>query len=366
MKKIWARRIFVLKAAGIGAIAGLIIAFSIPKEYTTTVKMAPEGINATKGGGMADLAALAGFDLSSGSGNNVDGINLMLYPDVVNSTPFMVDLSQIPVQGKKMPAAMSLYDYVDTQLSSPWWKYLLAVPGKIIGWISFAEKEEEANGINPYALTQQQSEVLKKQNERINISVDKKTGVITASATMQDPLVTAAVADSMVNKLQEYILTYRTEKAVRDLAFTRNLFDEAKQKYYDAQRKYAIAGRRQQTHRQTDGTGGTRSFTERTTTGFRRLQPTGPATRNGQNQGARANPLRNDHRTGDRSGEKIEHQQGNHSDRIRISGSLCGDRKNSCQRSFPKKDDAGIIILPDYENSGTNLPEFFIFPGFYF
>ena len=240
-KKIWARRIFVLKAAGIGAIAGLIIAFSIPKEYTTTVKMAPEGINATKGGGMADLAALAGFDLSSGSGNNVDGINLMLYPDVVNSTPFMVDLSQIPVQGKKMPATMSLYDYVDTQLSSPWWKYLLAVPGKIIGWISFAEKEEEANGINPYALTQQQSEVLKKQNERINISVDKKTGVITASATMQDPLVTAAVADSMVNKLQEYILTYRTEKAVRDLAFTRNLFDEAKQKYYDAQRKYAIA-----------------------------------------------------------------------------------------------------------------------------
>ena len=212
MKKIWARRIFVLKAAGIGAIAGLIIAFSIPKEYTTTVKMAPEGINATKGGGMADLAALAGFDLSSGSGNNVDGINLMLYPDVVNSTPFMVDLSQIPVQGKKMPATMSLYDYVDTQLSSPWWKYLLAVPGKIIGWISFAEKEEEANGINPYALTQQQSEVLKKQNERINISVDKKTGVITASATMQDPLVTAAVADSIFNKLQEYILTYRTGK----------------------------------------------------------------------------------------------------------------------------------------------------------
>ena len=148
MKKIWARRIFVLKAAGIGAIAGLIIAFSIPKEYTTTVKMAPEGINATKGGGMADLAALAGFDLSSGSGNNVDGINLMLYPDVVNSTPFMVDLSQIPVQGKKMPATMSLYDYVDTQLSSPWWKYLLAVPGKIIGWISFAEKAEEANEDN--------------------------------------------------------------------------------------------------------------------------------------------------------------------------------------------------------------------------
>ena len=215
MKKIWARRIFVLKAAGIGAIAGLIIAFSIPKEYTTTVKMAPEGINATKGGGMADLAALAGFDLSSGSGNNVDGINLMLYPDVVNSTPFMVDLSQIPVQGKKMPATMSLYDYVDTQLSSPWWKYLLAVPGKIIGWISFAEKEEEANGINPYALTQQQSEVLKKQNERINISVDKKTGVITASATMQDPLVTSPSPETFSTRRNRNITTRSANTRLR-------------------------------------------------------------------------------------------------------------------------------------------------------
>ena len=263
-------------------------------------------------------------------------------PDAVSRRrqqhPFMVDLSQIPVQGKKMPATMSLYDYVDTQLSSPWWKYLLAVPGKIIGWISLRKKEEEANGINPYALTQQQSEVLKKN--RMSGSIfrsTKKRGVITASATMQDPLVTAAVADSMVNKLQEYILTYRTEKPCATSPSPRNPFRRGETEILRRAAQIRDCGRRQQTHRQTDGTGGTRSFTERTTTGFRRLQPTGPATRNGQNQGAGANPLRNDHRTGDHSGEKIEHQQGSHSDRIRISGSLCGDRKNSCQRSFPKK-----------------------------
>ena len=50
-KKIWARRIFVLKAAGIGAIAGLIIAFSIPKEYTTTVKWPPKESTRPKAGG---------------------------------------------------------------------------------------------------------------------------------------------------------------------------------------------------------------------------------------------------------------------------------------------------------------------------
>ena len=49
-KKLWNQRIFILKVAGIAAIVGLIVAFSIPKEFTTTVKMAPEGINTTKGG----------------------------------------------------------------------------------------------------------------------------------------------------------------------------------------------------------------------------------------------------------------------------------------------------------------------------
>ena len=48
---------------------------------------------------MAGLAALAGFDLSGAGG--VDGINLMLYPDVVQSTPFIVELGQIPVQPKR-------------------------------------------------------------------------------------------------------------------------------------------------------------------------------------------------------------------------------------------------------------------------
>ncbi len=240
-KKLWTQRVFILKVAAIAAIVGLIVAFSIPKEFTTTVKMAPEGINTTKGGEMADLAALAGFDLS-GNSNNWEGINLTLYPDVVMSTPFMVELSQIPVKGADMDSTLTLYDYIDTQISSPWWSYIIQFPFRALGWITSLGKEDaEPSGINPYALTKKQSEVLNRIKDRIGISVDKKTGVITASATAQDPIVTATVADSMVNKLQEYIYKYRTEKAIRDLDFTQNMFDEAKQNYHEAQRKWAEA-----------------------------------------------------------------------------------------------------------------------------
>lgn len=41
-KKIWAKRRFIIKYALIGAVAGLVIGFSLPKEYTSSVKMAPE------------------------------------------------------------------------------------------------------------------------------------------------------------------------------------------------------------------------------------------------------------------------------------------------------------------------------------
>lgn len=240
-KKLWDRRIFILKVAAIAAIVGLVVAFSIPKEFTTTVKMAPEGINTTKGGDMADLAALAGFDLG-GNSNNWEGINLTLYPDVVMSTPFMVELSQIPVKGSDMDSTLTLYDYIDTQISSPWWGYVIRFPFQVLGWITSLGKEDTVpSEINPYALTKKQAEILNRLKDRIGIAVDKKTGVITATATAQDPVVTATIADSLVNKLQEYIYKYRTEKAVRDLDFTQNLFDEAKLNYHEAQRKWAEA-----------------------------------------------------------------------------------------------------------------------------
>lgn len=172
-KKIWAKRRFIIKYALIGAVAGLVIGFSLPKEYTSSVKMAPEEGKSNKTSNMAGLAALAGFDLSGAGG--VDGINLMLYPDVVQSTPFIVELSQIPVQPKKS-GKLSLYDYIGTELSSPWWGYIISAPAKVIGWMMSIGQEKEAvgSGINPKALTREQAQVLEGLSKRINISVDKR------------------------------------------------------------------------------------------------------------------------------------------------------------------------------------------------
>lgn len=56
---------------------------------------------------------------------------------------------------------------------------------------------------------------------------------------MQDPRVAAIVADSVVRKLQDYIVNYRTSKAKEDCYYLEKLFKERKQEYYVAQKEYA-------------------------------------------------------------------------------------------------------------------------------
>ena len=41
-QKVWADRKLIFKACGIAVVVALVVAFSIPKEYSTTVTLAPE------------------------------------------------------------------------------------------------------------------------------------------------------------------------------------------------------------------------------------------------------------------------------------------------------------------------------------
>ena len=82
-KRLWGERKFIFKCCGIAVVVGLVVAFSIPKEYSTTVKLAPETSDPSKKmGNLGGLAAMAGINLNSTSG--ADAISPDLYPDVVS------------------------------------------------------------------------------------------------------------------------------------------------------------------------------------------------------------------------------------------------------------------------------------------
>lgn len=237
--KVWAERRWILKCCGYAVIVGLVIAFSIPKEYTATATIAPELSDGKSGGGLSSLAAMAGFNINTSSG--ADAIYPDLYPDIVSSTPFVTGLFDVPVQDIDREINTTLYDYMSEHQRSAWWSYIISAPFKALGWtISlFKEAKEEGGKFDPFQLTKEQADIAKALSDRIVVSVDKKTGVTTISVTMQDPRISACLTDTVVSRLQSYIIDYRTNKARKDFQFQEKLFERKKKEYEHAQENYA-------------------------------------------------------------------------------------------------------------------------------
>ena len=240
-QKLWQGRRMIVRWCIAGALAGLVIGFSIPKEYTVTVKLAPEIQGGkTSLGGLGSLASIAGINM--GNMNSADAVSPDLYPDIVQSVPFMTELFGVEVADAKDRKTMPLYDYVYEELRGPWWGAVLAAPFKALGWFAGlfrAEEPEDEGPTDPFRLTKEENEVVRSLQERISTSVDKKTQVVSLSVTMQDPLIAATLTDTVMLNLQNHITQYRTDKARHDLEFTQRLFDEAQGKYYEAQQRYA-------------------------------------------------------------------------------------------------------------------------------
>lgn len=251
VRKLWKKRNFLIKCFLVAVFIGLVIAFSIPKAYTTTVTLTPEMSNSSKKmGGLEGLVAMAGVDLNSPTA--MDAISPTLYPDVVKSTPFLLELFSVMVKSRKGALDTSLYEYLNNYQKVAWWSYIVSAPLKGLGWVlnlfteeepSFFTEEEKSGGdVGPFHLTKEQENVVKALQENISVSVDKVTFVISVSTRMQDPLVSAQIANVVVDNLQKYIITYRTQKARQDLVFTQKVYTEARDAYYKAQKAYAAFG----------------------------------------------------------------------------------------------------------------------------
>ena len=241
LRKIIGIRKKIYKAAGIGLIIGVIVAISIPKKYTVEVTLSPE-MGSSKAGGLSGLAAsFLGSGVSMGDGT--DALNASISADIVSSTPFLLELSAIEIPITKNEV-MTLNIYLDEE-TSPWWSYIIGLPGIVIGGVKslFIEEDEDINfdktSQSVIELSKKEMEKIETLKEKITASVDKKTSMTSVTATFQDSKVAAVVADSVVKKLQEYIIDYRTSKSKEDCRYLEKLFKERQQEYYAAQKKYA-------------------------------------------------------------------------------------------------------------------------------
>ena len=235
--RLWDNRRKIMRWCGIGAVIGLIIAFSIPKEYLATVKLAPEIKDGKSAGSLGALASMAG--LSAGSSSS-DALNPDLYPEVVNSVPFITSLFDVRVPlADDDSVTMPVIQYLRTEISSPWWNVILGLPGKLIGLLKGSDEQSADHTLDNFRLTPQELGLVEALRGRISTTIDSKSSLVSINVTMQDPLVAAVLADTVMARLQEFVIDYRTTKARQDLKYIETLNEEAKATYYKAQQNYA-------------------------------------------------------------------------------------------------------------------------------
>lgn len=246
LKKIYAARKLILTVCGIGAIVGMVIGSGIPKEYTASIFIVPENSRRNAFGGMSALSDMAGIGANSSSAIERDAVYSVLYPDIVHSTPFLVRLFDVKVREQTDSTEITLSRYLKERQKRPWWNVITSAPSRLTGWgISLFRKKPEADKaesrIDIFRLTREEAGMVGSIASRIGIEVKEtsmRRGKITLSVTMQDPLVAATVADTILAHLKEYITEYRTAKACRMLEYTEKLRKEAQAEYYEVQEKY--------------------------------------------------------------------------------------------------------------------------------
>ena len=241
LRQVLAIRKTLYKAAGIGLVVGILIALGTPKQYTVSVTLSPEMGSGKSGGGLASMAA--SFLGASVGTDSPDALNATLAPDIVASTPFLLELFHARVVSQDKQIDTTFTAYLDEQKSS-WIGYVLKAPGMAIGGIKslFTDEEEEKKDTiqnGAIELNEEDAAKLGSLRKTITAEADKKTGITTLSVTLQDPKVAATMADTVVSKLQQYISEYRTSKAKEDCLYLETLYKERQQEYYAAQQRYA-------------------------------------------------------------------------------------------------------------------------------
>lgn len=218
------------------AVLGVLVALSRPKAYTSTVVLAPELSNTNRmSESLGSLTAMIGIDLNSMSNYNVDAIFPEIYPKVLASPDFVVELWSCPVTLTD-GTTKSYYEHVRDDGFVPFWQ-------KPFQWIGSKEEDDDELAQTAYRdslpdprfFSRKLEALTNRMVNSILCDVSRDNGLITIAVTDEDPRVACAMADTVQRKLQAYITRYRTQKARNDYEYALRLVEEARTEYLDAQ-----------------------------------------------------------------------------------------------------------------------------------
>ena len=187
VKRIIKEKLLFLITIPLVMLLSILYIWNEPRYYTTDTKLAPEINNSGNSGTIGSLASSLGLDMSQLKSS--DAITPMLYPDLMEDNKFVVELFNIPITTSN-GNQYTYFDYLANHQKISW----------VSGLLSKKQKNITLDTVSPYHLTKEQADVAETIRKDISLKVDTKDGVITITATSQDPLISKTIADSLRTK----------------------------------------------------------------------------------------------------------------------------------------------------------------------
>ena len=237
-RKLWDKKSLFFKVWGITFVLACLYIFPQPRTYNTQIMLAPEMGEQGSAGTLSSIASSFGFDLGSMKTN--DAFYPELYPDLIATNEFLIDLLYTHVRTQDGTVDTTYMNYMLKHQKKNYIKYPFnwckrKINNLLEGTPSPVRQDQR---LDPIRLSKSEDNLVNKVRQNISCDVDIKTNVITISVKDQDPYVCAQIADSTRVRLQEFITSYRTSKTRIDEAYYRQLTDSAMCEYNNAMKAY--------------------------------------------------------------------------------------------------------------------------------
>jgi uncharacterized protein involved in exopolysaccharide biosynthesis len=225
---------------------GLLKSCTSPTEYeSTAIKLSEAKTDQNEMGQLGGLAGLAGINLSSvGGGNNITTFSPDLYPKLLASKPFLLDLINEEFFFVSMNKKITLKDYYLEErpgdIVTKGFEFIMGIPYLIISifdsepeFLTELSKIKDPTPDNYLQITPQEAYVIAVVKEKIKIESEER--MITLSVKMPEPIIAAEFNNIVFNKILNYVSSYKISKQKNSLLFIEESTKEAEEKFKRAQ-----------------------------------------------------------------------------------------------------------------------------------
>lgn len=239
LRGLWDGRKTIIICLVIFIALGVVAALTMKRTYTVRTVMVPQ-LNSKQNSSLGSLAALAGIDL--GMQTAASDLSPLVYPEIVKSVPYRLELMHTPLHYKKCDHPISMFDYAISGIEKPGLffyvkKYTIGLPGVIINAIrgpqpdvvyGYAMGSADTVAIKPIVVTAKEQKMLDVFDRIVSLDVNKKEGYITLTVNGVEPVQTAELAIKAQQLLQDLLTRFRVEKSESELTYIQARYNEIK------------------------------------------------------------------------------------------------------------------------------------------